>query len=974
MDTERWRKIEQLYHAALESSAGDRTQFLQQACAGDETLRGEVESLLAHEDRAANFLSSPALEVAAKAWAHELTTEECAPEPDRLAGQTVSHYRVLEKLGGGGMGVVYKAEDVRLHRFVALKFLPEAFAQDTDRLVRFKREAQVLASLNHPNIASIHGLEEAGGVLALVMELVEGPTLAGCIKSGAIPVEEALPIAKQIAEALEAAHERGIIHRDLKPANIKITPEGTAKVLDFGLAKALDPQDSAHNPSLLNSLAPRTAPTEAGVILGTAGYMSPEQAKGQRVDRRCDIWAFGCVLYEMVAGRKAFAGETMSETLAAVLKSEPDWSALPETTPISIQKLVRRCLVKDPKQRLQAIGDARITIEETIIGAADAAPDAGRPPSAGDGGATVGGTPALRVDDTSSDRALVATLAKRHKKALLGGQALLVALIAALAYWLVPPPAVSGYVQLTHDALPGYLVGTDGVRLYIDEIGHGYTHHIAQVSVSGGTVAQIPAPSPTMLLLNVSPDGSELLVADMPGLGGGIEGPLWALPTLGGSARRLANTVGHDGAWSRDGQKLVYAKGNALYLANADGTEPRKLVGFPGTARDPAWSPDGSRICFDVGNPKTGPRFIWEVSSEGKNPHLMLPGWHARTGECCGEWTPDGKYFVFDSQWQIWARREAGSLLRKVSRKPVQLTAGTDLYGNPVPSKDGKELFAMAGFRRGKLERYDAKTKTFEPYLGGISAQDVTFSKDGKWVTYVSYPDGTLWRSKADGSDRLQLTFPPLYATLPRWLPDGKEIAYHAFQSGRSPRIYLVSGDGGTPQELMPNDSNPQTNPSWSQDGGSLAFSSLAAGTAAIDIFNMKTHQATTLSTSQGLFSPHWSPDGRYIEAVPSNGRSLMLFDVRSQKWSVLAKGHVGYPCWSRDSQYVYFLRVVGNPAVERVGVRDRKVDQVVSLKAFQMAGNSTARAWLGLTPDDSPLLLKDTGGNEIVALDWHEP
>src|SRR6266516_7254734 len=298
------------------------------------------------------------------------------------AGTKLGPYEILAPLGAGGMGEVYRARDTKLGRDVALKVLPEAFAKDCERMARFQREAQMLASLNHPNIASIYGLEESGGVRALVMELVEGPTLAERIatrvcgdsagaglapparaqQAAPLPLDEALGIAKQIAEALEAAHERGIIHRDLKPANIKVTEGGTVKVLDFGLAKAFNPQDSAANLNQTNSPTLGIAATQAGVILGTAAYMSPEQARGKPVDKRTDIWSFGCVLYEALTGQRAFEGETVSDTLVAVLTKEPNYTALPASTPLSIRRLVARCLNKDPKQRLHDIADARIEI------------------------------------------------------------------------------------------------------------------------------------------------------------------------------------------------------------------------------------------------------------------------------------------------------------------------------------------------------------------------------------------------------------------------------------------------------------------------------------------------------------------------------------------------------------------------------------------------------------------------------------
>jgi len=284
------------------------------------------------------------------------------------SGTKLGPYEVVAPLGAGGMGEVYRARDMRLGRDVALKVLPEGVARDAERMARFRREAQVLASLNHPNIAAIYGFEDSGGTHALVMELVEGPTLAERIKAGAIPLDEALPMAKQIAEGLEYAHERGIVHRDLKPANVKITPDGAVKVLDFGLAKALE-GDAASTDISSSPTISRMA-TQAGIILGTAAYMSPEQAKGKSVDRRTDIWAFGCVLYEMLTGRMAFSGETVTDTLAAVIRAEPDWSLLPKDTPTHVRVLLQRCLKKDAKQRLRDIGDARIALEEVLSGVA----------------------------------------------------------------------------------------------------------------------------------------------------------------------------------------------------------------------------------------------------------------------------------------------------------------------------------------------------------------------------------------------------------------------------------------------------------------------------------------------------------------------------------------------------------------------------------------------------------------------------
>ncbi|PYV12915.1 MAG: hypothetical protein DMG21_22395 [Acidobacteria bacterium] len=478
----------------------------------------------------------------------------------------------------------------------------------------------------------------------------------------------------------------------------------------------------------------------------------------------------------------------------------------------------------------------------------------------------------------------------------------------------------------------------------------------------------------------VSPDGSKLLASEMKGLSGAAV-PLWAVPTLGGSPIRLADIQGDAGAWSPDGQKLVYTANDSLLLANADGTGSRELAKLPGPLSGgpilgtaPAWSPGGQEIALNLIDPKTQISHLWEISSDGKNLHPMFPGWHEQAGECCGSWMPDGKYFVFQSQGQIWAVREAGSLLHKASREPVQLTAGTVSYGNPVPGKDGKTIFAVAGFKRGALERYNARSKAFESFMGGISAQDVAFSKDGQWVAYVSYPEGTLWRSKLDGTDKLQLSSPPVYAMLPRWSVDGKQIVYYDQEQGKPSRIYEVSAAGGAPQPLMPNQNGNQADPVWSPEGDRLAFGGGGGDESqtAIRILELKTHQVTMLPHSQGLFSPRWSQDGLYLLAMHADSTDLMLFDFKTQKWAMLVKGLVGYPSWSRDGRSVYFLRPYGNSEVDRVAIPGGKVEQVRSLKDFQMTG--VYNQWLALTPDDSPLLLKDAGTQEIVSMVWQEP
>jgi Tol biopolymer transport system component len=385
------------------------------------------------------------------------------------------------------------------------------------------------------------------------------------------------------------------------------------------------------------------------------------------------------------------------------------------------------------------------------------------------------------------------------------------------------------------------------------------------------------------------------------------------------------------------------------------------------------WSHDGSELRFSAQDLKTGATSLWEVSAEGKNLHPLLPGWHNPPDECCGKWTADGKHFVFQSQGQIWALPEEGGLLRKATGKPVQLTSSPMTLASPLPGRDGKKLFVVGQTKRGELVRWDSKSGQFATSLSGISARDVSFSQDGRWVAYVSYPENTLWRSKMDGSERLQLSYPPLEVMFPQWSPDSKQIVFYDFSAGKPPKAYLVSADGGTSQELLPGNTETQFDPNWSPDGGKIIFSGNPPGTTAIRMLDLKTHQISTLPGSEGLWSPRWSPDGRYIVAMPANTLSVVLFDVKTQHWSELAGANAAaYPSWSKDGQYVYFLRSPNDPAVLRVRINDRKVERLVDLKNFRIAGY--VGVWLGLAPDDSPLLLRDTGSQEIYALDWEAP
>ena len=576
---------------------------------------------------------------------------------------------------------------------------------------------------------------------------------------------------------------------------------------------------------------------------------------------------------------------------------------------------------------------------------------------------------------------VTATELKKSTKTTIAVAAVIMATVAMLTYiWErgSAVPTVSNYVQLTRDGHEKWLVGTDGARLYLG-LGNSDSPKIGEISVVGGDVRILPTPpAANMIPLDLSSDGSELLAVD--GKGSPYHGKLWSLHVPVGAPSRLGDAEGSAGSWSPDGKALAYSNGSAIFLARADGSEPRKLsmtktmnhVNFI------AWSPASAHLRFQASGSPTDPRILWEISTKGGDPQRLVQSWSAPSEwECCGKWTADGRYFVFQSRSQIWALPRKGGFVHG-NPKPIQLTSSPMFLTTPVPSKDGKKLFVVGETHRGELTRYDPKSGEFSPYLGGISAEFFDFSKDGQWVVYVSFPEAVLWRSKVDGSERLQLTNPPTdepsrFVAMPRWSPDGKHIIYFEMGPGKPARIYEVSAEGGAPRGLLPDDSSQQVDAGWSPDGNKVVFGGLGGDPAStIRILDLKTRQVSTLAGSEGLFSPRWSPDGRYMAALSFDTSKLHLFDFQTEKWTELAKGTTGgFPNWSKDGQYIYVFGENG-ASVIRIRISDRQLERLTDLKSVKQTG--FAGRSLALAPDDSPLLLRDTGTQDVYALDWTEP
>ena len=818
------------------------------------------------------------------------------------------------------MGEVYRARDTKLDRDVALKVLPEAFTSDPDRLARFEREAKVLASLNHPNIGGIHGLEESGGVRALVLEYIEGPTLADRIAQGPIPLDEALPIAKQIAEALEAAHEAGVIHRDLKPANIKVREDGTVKVLDFGLAKAFDTTPEG-NPSESPTLT--ATATAMGVILGTAAYMSPEQARGKPLDKRSDIWAFGCVLFETLAGRRAFDRETVTDTLAAVIEVEPSWDMLPSAVPASVQQLLRRCLKKDPLGRLRDIGDARIEIGDALIAA----------PS--DSTITHAATsPAVTMQRTGGLGRHVGVTALVLTALVVGYLASGLGPTTTTEVWntqqITRLQAIESQPSLSPDGQ--FIVYTS------DQRGN---HDIYWQLVDGQNVQNLTESSDADDYQPAfSPDGTGIAFRSERGDGG-----IYVMGSFGENPRPLIDR-GYDPAWSPDGDWVVFSDRGIFDptnlspggLAKVEVTDPTNVVELHDSEYLPAFSPNGSRIAyFDLGE---GLQDIFTISVDGGDP---VPVTSDPALDWAPAWAPDGRRLYFSSTrgglQNIWWV-EIDEATGVPQGEPQRVSVSETDQGWLSVSADGLSIAYTARREPMNLQRvaFDPESRqvvgTPESITSGTnSVIRFDISLDGESLAYSTQVGQELFLISADGSGAVQqLTDDEYFDYNPRFSPDGRQIVY-ASNRGGSSELWRMDIESRITNQLTGVGEWTVLDPVFSPDGSRLMYRVTTADDDVNYIMSLDQEWASQapemLPNPEGdTFQPnYWSPNGRWIIGWNASfpDPRLLLLDPESQEYEVLGdfRGHA-HPAWLGDDSLVFVGRA------ETRGVATRREEMLL--------------------------------------------
>jgi serine/threonine protein kinase len=908
MNPQHWLDVERLFHEALALPPQRRTAFLDDSCAGNDTLKRDVQSLL-DESSADDFLEQPALDAGATRFQRTHTS---------LVGRRLSEYEITARIGAGGMGEVYRARDVKLGRDVAIKVLPAAMADDAARIARFKREAQILATLNHPHIAAIYALEESENVVALVLELVDGATLADRIHQGPLALIDALTIARQTAEALEAAHAKGIIHRDLKPANIKAPAGGAVKVLDFGLAKAIG-EETARD---LSQLATVHA-TQEGMIIGTATYMSPEQARALPVDKRTDIWAFGCVVYEMLTGRKAFRGETVTDCLAAIVGQDPDWTAFPPSAPPTVVALIKRCLEKDAQRRLADIGEARREIEDVLA------------------------TVTARVIPGPVERSTRRHVSMLTYAASIAG--LLVAgtlVVRAVRQLMLKPERVE--IGLAHDE---FIPSTHSSELAISNDGTFIAY------ASSKRMASMPR-------MESGSDGAadsgqhDDTSGAMPSMT--MTEQIYVRATGHGTARPLGGALGSAPFFSPDGKWLGFwhAPTGTLRKVGLSGGAPIKITDAVSGIAGAAWGPDDTIVFawFD----------LFRVPASGGSPTLLL-----KVDEDRGErffrhpsFLPSGKailYTVGMADTYSYDDAEIGVLSLDTGKKKILVQGGT----SPRYSPSGHVIYARAGtllavpFDADKLEvtgqPFPVANGLFMSANTGMAAFAISSAghlvyaagpeergtrvpvwvdKEGHKSTLPlpprSYlhprlsPDGRRLAIEVEGASHDIFTYDfarggePTKMSFdgashwPSWTPDGRRLTFRSWKTGTMTMWWMPADRSGQPEQLT-NIGSMQSPESWSPDGKTLAFTQMDDPQSGSDIYTLtldgdkKPHALVRTKFSEG--SPKFSPNGAWLaySTNESGQPEVWAMAYPAGKHVPISTNGGTDPLWRHDGRQLYY-------------------------------------------------------------------
>ncbi len=881
MTPERWRRVEELYHAALTRDESNRAAFLASACAGDAEMLRQVQSLLAHHVSNGGVLDGQAMAAAAQLIS--------GVGESQITGRRLGVYEVQERIGAGGMGEVYRARDTRLGRDVAIKILPSIFTSDPARLARFEREARVLALLNHPHIGAIYGLEDADGVRALVLELVDGDTLADRIARGRIPLPEILTIARQIAEALEAAHDKGIVHRDLKPENIKITPDGVVKVLDFGLAKAVF--GDAATADLSQAPTMTVGGTKEGLILGTAAYMSPEQASGRTADKRADVWAFGVILYEMLTRRRAFEGETASVVLAKVIEREPDWTMLPASTPPRLRELVRRCVRKDPKARLQAIGDARIQIDELISGATDEAGAVVTQPRPQRSARLAWSVAALSLV-VAAALAIPATWYFRRG-----------APEPLLTRFEVPTPPTSNpasFALSSDGRLLAFVATVDGApRMWVRPL-----DQVRAQPLAGTEGASYPF---------WAPDGRAI--------GFFADGKLKRIDLGSGGVQELANAAaGRGGTWNSD-DVIVFAPtadGVLMRVMAAGGTPVAVTHIAPGvnaSHRFPQFLPDGRHFLFLQPFSQSGTQGVYVGTLDDIREATRVLA--ATTAAVYA--TPGNLLWVH--QGVLVAQRfDLSRMALRDEPIPIVQDAGVDgaVYRGLFAVSATGVLAHRAG--RGDwrqlawVDRAGVTQRTVgPPDENALNSPELAPDDKRVAVSRTEQGNTDVWLIDTSGDRASRLTFKSSLEGLPLWSPDGLRVVFGSFFNASSGVLLHKAASGAGDEKPLPALGEFQKPFAWSPDGH-LLYGIRHPKTGA-DIWALPLAGDPTpvpfLRTLADETAGQFSPDGRWVAYQSNEAKSAQIyvqpFPGPGGKWQVSTAGG-SQPRWRRDGNELFYV------------------------------------------------------------------